>query len=413
MINVKKIATIIILTIPITSQYKSPIPGLSLGDVFLLLTTLMILLLNKRVPSIKRITGVIFIFAFYVSVSSLLAILFQSNAAVGDTLVRTTRFLFYVLFAFIISPNFFEINVFLKWYRKIVIFATILIIVQTILNNYFNIVLLGVYQPWISRFDVMDVERLMRSYSNMYRPSSIFIEPAYYARYVLPSLAFNLLSDKGLDKRKFLNSLFISLGLILSTSGQGIVIGLFLWIGSLIKQVIKVNPKNLLYAVSLIPVFYFLSTQRIVISSLNRLFGGEWGSSNTRVFKGYDIFDQLDSLSKLIGTGFGNVGRYMSNNSIQSIYDRSNAVSEYMNSFAYILVNSGILGFLLVLLIFRYLIVNTKYEYRWCIYVLALLSLSGGIIMSSSAIFYFGIIIYGLRQKSDFPKRTFNKMHFN
>ena len=62
-----------------------------------------------------------------------------------------------------------------------------------------------------------------------YRPAGFFLEPSHFFLYSFPIIAVLLLSANN-NKPRFRTALFLSLGLVLSTSGMGIAVALGLWV---------------------------------------------------------------------------------------------------------------------------------------------------------------------------------------
>lgn len=61
-----------------------------------------------------------------------------------------------------------------------------------------------------------------------YRPSAFFLEPSHFAIYSVSPIAVYALRMKR-DRKEILQAIFISLGVILSTSGMGLVLVFFIW----------------------------------------------------------------------------------------------------------------------------------------------------------------------------------------
>lgn len=64
---------------------------------------------------------------------------------------------------------------------------------------------------------------------SMYRPSAFFLEPSHLAIYCTPILTINLLSSD-INHKKIRESVMISIAMILSTSGIGIVAAISVWL---------------------------------------------------------------------------------------------------------------------------------------------------------------------------------------
>lgn len=101
-------------------------------------------------------------------------------------------------------------------------------------------------------------------------------------------------------------------------------------------------------------------------------------TGSLRILRGYYIFSLGNPINKIFGIGFGNIINYLIKNGITTPYDGNLLIgNEYMNSLSYILVASGILGFLLFLVFllqsFVYIDSNSKLI---LLYLIVLLSTS-------------------------------------
>jgi hypothetical protein len=400
---ISKLYTLIVLIIPIFSQYNSGIPGLSVSDVLLVLCIPLILvyIIDEGYKlNINRIACNPFLWlAVYVIFGSLLSITTQYYASTMDIFTRSVRFVFYIYCTAVLSKKYFNFNYFMKWYQSLVLLATIYLFLQVVLFETHGIILKGTIPGLKIANEGYDFEVMKRLYSTFHRPSSIFLEPGYYAQFVLPYLAYCLYFIENTSKKTII-AVFITTGILLSTSGQGIVIGAFIWGMWLLSISYNFETKKVkLFSIliSLIVLSFLPKILNIekVQRSLNRLWGAPGASSESRIFRGYLIYNQLKPLYKVIGVGYGNVGAHIAYNRIYSIYDQRGVVYEYMNSVAYILVNLGIVGCILMLWVFFYLWKNTRGFYRTLVYVLVLLSSVSTFFLYSSMIFYISIILSG------------------
>ena len=109
--------------------------------------------------------------------------------------------------------------------------ASLLIILQTILFNLFGYhlrliptdLLLDGSEMWLNRAITG-----LKAEGEMYRPSGIFLEPSHLFLYVLPLLSMLILLP-GFNPRRREEAILLSAGLLLSTSGLGIIVVVFLW----------------------------------------------------------------------------------------------------------------------------------------------------------------------------------------
>lgn len=406
--KLKRILTLTILTLPITSQYSSMIPGLNIGELVLLLITIFCiidLMMNQHKINIKRTSNNPFLwYAMYIICGSMVSGMTQHYASMIDISVRTLRYVFYIFCATFISSIYFDFSFFIKWYRRLVIFATAFLFIQVILFNYKGYILMGTI-PGLKVSNPGYSEEVMKSlYSYFHRPSSIFLEPGYFAQFTLPYLAYVLFKNRKEIKIKFSETIFLTIGLVLTTSGQGIILGLFVWGIWFFTKFYNVKNKkiNLIFFLGIcifIVAIPIVLKVPVVERSVARLFGSPASSSSSRIFRGFHIYNQLETIYKFIGVGYGNVGAHIVYKGIYTIYDTGFIQSEYMNSIAYILVNLGVIGFILMLWIFIYLWKNTFGFYKVCLCILVLLSGVSTFFISSGIVFYLPIILSGLINK--------------
>ncbi len=71
-----------------------------------------------------------------------------------------------------------------------VLFSVIFLFVQVILFNYNGYILMGTIPGLEANDPRFSVEKLKSLYSHFHRPSSIFLEPGYFAQFTLPYLAY-------------------------------------------------------------------------------------------------------------------------------------------------------------------------------------------------------------------------------
>lgn len=167
-----------------------------------------------------------------------------------------------------VSNGSINISLFFKYAIRIAELATIAIIIQFISHN-----ILGRTIDFRPLSLLTTQENIwVRTSVNygavgyLYRPSGFFLEPSHFFLYSFPIITVLLLSvDR--DKRDFRTALFISLGLLLTTSGMGIVVLAGLWtlyfliykriedysIYSFIKQI---SVRSVIIVLLLVVVFY-------------------------------------------------------------------------------------------------------------------------------------------------------------
>ena len=218
-----KICALVMALAPLLQHYKGVVQNAGFTVLLLITPVLFIRTLNKLDK------GVVNRKSFYAIIPLILFYLYT-------ILIRDFNFmrLGYVLllsWIFIcVSNGSINISYFFKCATKIAILATIAIIIQFIAHNIlgrtidFRPLSLLVTQQniWVRN----SVNFGVAGY--MFRPSGFFLEPSHFFLYSFPIITVLLLSVNR-DKTNLRTALFISLGLLLTTSGMGIAVLVGLW----------------------------------------------------------------------------------------------------------------------------------------------------------------------------------------
>lgn len=344
--NKNVFVAIIIGVLPVLATYTSGIPGFTLADVALCICLCLALLTKKRqnyfvVPPYLIIVGMYLIVLF-----NLITIWLQpDNIAFLDIIIRTVRYFFYLTVIGLCSVRLLNLQYCKKVIAIVSLLATVYIILQYIIYQLSGIILKG-YLPfmkiYVEEYATHNYEQI---YSQiMYRPTSFFLEPAHYARYVLIGVVLFLFDADKISKKNFFSGVFLSIGILLSTSGQGFFLLMIIWWIFLIKQRNKLDSpalkKTMAFVIIFLPLFLVAIFQIPVIQKItsrvfnleienimntNTAFGGRFGGLKT--------FFELPFLYKIIGKGFGIVPD-----------------SVWLSSAAYWLYGSGIIVFLIFIL---------------------------------------------------------------
>lgn len=378
----KKITNVLcfVLTIfPILNQYRSVVPGITLGEL-LIIIMLPFLLYYLKIKKDKRWIPFLFIVLLLVLLLFFLLIsaCFVNKISYGNALLGILRLTFYFSVVFLCINSIFNIDLFFNIYTKFSLLSTLYLIIQFFAHNWLNVDLpwtipfLTVYQE---NYGAIDFATL---FVDFYRPYSFFLEPGYYVQYVLPYLVLVLFIKRYRSLRK---AIFITFGLVFSTSGQGLIIGLIIWILYMVIE-LKKSPSVFVGAGALLFVIVkFIKDIPFVERSLIRLFGSEGASSNSRIFEPFSYYWDLDIQNKIFGIGYNNVLSIIGN--------------VYLNSISYILITSGILGFLLVLMfLIACFILFKRMVSKVLLLIFCILLLVSGIFTTPNTIFYL-VIIFG------------------
>ena len=169
-----------------------------------------------------------------------------------------------------VSNGSINISYFFKYAIRIAVLATIAIIIQFISHNVLGRTI--DFRP-LSLLTTQENIWVRTSVDYgaagfMYRPSGFFLEPSHFFLYSFPIITVLLLSVNR-DKKDFRTALFLSLGLLLTTSGMGIAVLAGLWTlyflvykkasDYSINNVLKIiNVRSIVIIVVVLVVFYYI-----------------------------------------------------------------------------------------------------------------------------------------------------------
>lgn len=208
------------------------------------------------------------------------------------------------------------------------------------------------------------------------RPSAFFMEPAYFAQYLLCLLTLELF---GSSNNKYYNKsiiLGIVVLLLLIRSGCGITGLAFL----ILIKLVSIFPalslqKKIFYTIFLLPLFYFgihsytsseAGSQLVDRKSEISLENSE-SSGSIRMLRGYVVYDNLPVSNKI----FGSNGDDVKNIALRTVgYDEG----MLFNGFQAFLVEYGIIGVFLLTLIYSYIYRHGKLVTKASIIVLLVIS---------------------------------------
>jgi len=347
--RITTIFSVLVILMPILNSYKSPISVLGLGEfsIILLLPFMLFSMLygDKKIHLHKY-----WLFALYSIICSYVVMLFN-DISLQEINNRLLRIIFYTFIIFIFGINFFDYKLSIKIYKYTSLLTCIFLILQCISYNIFDFII-----PWkIPGLDfniLISTEEYYRKYYAYFRPTSFFTEPAHFVHYCSPYLAIILFSN---SRHKMKEAIFISFAILLSSSVNGFIFVSVIWIIWFFhstytdKRLVSILFRTMIIA--LIPILFIVLYNKsnsfmLVINRLNNISNDV--SAIVRLANGFFIFYQLETIYKFFGIGFGSYNDFKILKSINLLYDTE---IEYMSSLSYILVSSGIFGFILYMVI--------------------------------------------------------------
>lgn len=338
-----KLYSIAIILLPFLYQYASPLPFLSLGDFLIALFTIYGLFkidvyrAGRYIKPILAFSSAFIFLTIFVSFFSL-AYFKYSDAS--------TIFLKILLYSCVclVCTQCFDLRYVKKFYIYLVRIFAVYLIVQVIYHK-----ISGKFLPiyfkhnWLFSWEKRPIS--LYEYYNVsyryFRPSSLFLEPGYYALYVLPALFLLLFEQK-----KLVEPILLYCTIILSTSGAGIIIGLLAFaLKGLTLIVYRKNDKIYFNLFALVAMILFLALLLFLLLKKGEIISKLFNSFNARITRSLMIFREMDSFHRILGIGMNNTANYVSYYKIYTLYDEGNL--NFGASLFASLVQYGIIGFVI------------------------------------------------------------------
>ena len=290
---------------PLLYIYSSPVPGVDWGTALVVLCAFSFMS-GKRIHSDGMPTTLIIVLLY-----SIVCTIF--NFVVGtheysnstSVILRAGRFVVVMvtMMGFGYSSKF-EPAKYLKLLRGLSLFVAGYAMLQALVYRLIGVKLINVIGG--TNGDLA-LSSALGEYETMYRPPSIFVEPSHACYFLVPYLCYVLFcnpstNDK-INKMRFREAIFISLGMLFTTSGQGLTVLAVCWGFWFIRSAKNLNIRSLLIFTIL---FVYLLYNFDFSSTINRVTTTENMNAVEARQGGYLLFDTLSDTYKVFGTGYGN-----------------------------------------------------------------------------------------------------------
>lgn len=360
-----KLYTFTIIILPIIYQYR--IAGQSVLFLFSLFSVVISFITTH---SIKKSNG--FSIYFFYSLFSTIIITANLNLmSISLMLSNLFSMLLVLLSMYILAPIYFDIEQAYRIYTGIVYIVSFLLLLQFLFFMFLGVktslIIPGMILNYGGSFNSSEFVQQFLGYQN-YRVSSVFIEPAMYAAYVLPWVFFSLFNIKEKYKKKnIIQVLIITSILCLAGSSYGILGVIIAWVlyaeigiwKSGKKSFVLIIPILIIIACCIFKLDIIQTQISIKLGSLNNLDTAT--STSLRLLRGWYCFTDLNIVNKIFGCGYGILSIFFDQYGISTIYDTKLIDNTFMNSFFKILCQSGIFGsFLYFFPIIRHVFKNEK-----------------------------------------------------
>lgn len=256
---------------------------------------------NQTKIRINYVTSVVSLYFIFVTFLNLI---------IGDffvveqslILLRLLKFIFWFFFVgmFLETPVF-NYAYIIKYYKRIGVICSLIVIFQQCMFFIF-----GYYISLVNYGDTSIGAAATRSFA---RPAGLFGEPSLHFQYIVFLIIYLLFSQKRITKENMCCLTIVLLGVLFSTSGQGIFVTLFL-LG--IKGFHKIKLKTLKIIFPLILLVLLLSqnaaVKDMVTLSMNRV--TDFSSTNNTVVVrsgGYFALMEHPWQDFIFGYGYGNI----------------------------------------------------------------------------------------------------------
>lgn len=299
------------------------------------------------------------IYIFYIVLSSVFPAEQIATIGVSRRLVGVARFIM-LFFCFFMGYKYLKQELLYKIYSWICVIVSVLIIIQYVasfLGHPFPLII-----PNVMINGTLNSNVYISNQISTGRFSTFFLEPAHQSQYVLPCLALNIfLPYKNGEKLNFGRVILMSIGIMATTSMQGILGTLIIWMLYFIILLGSKNPKRLVQVIGLIiifvPILMYAYNQPIIQEQIHKKISSfssdgliQGTSSYLRLKVGWDCYSELNAVHKIFGTGYMYTKQFLKASGISRLYYSSEELVGYMNGLSKMMFDVGIVGTLLFFL---------------------------------------------------------------
>lgn len=329
----KRLYNFFLAFFPILSSYGFS-PSVDFGSILLFLLGLGCLFFYPNQFKIRFPIG----YSIFVVVTILLSLFWSWSVP-----LRLILFSINLCFA----CSFANLDQLWNYYSKVVWICVIFFIIQELCFLFFGSRPSGIvsFLPTIYGDNSnLKIEQIMLNN----RSSSLFLEPSYFAQYLVPYLAISIMSMNKYNRRQ---ALIISFILLLIRSGMGVLLLGIIWMIWLLFSEVnnRIKWSIVIGSLVLILILFFSGNSlfSFIISRSGEMmsYGGDevfQSSGFIRFFRGYFAFADIPFLNKLLGSSPADVNVFLDNN-IYFINDPSN----FINGLQTMLFYHGLIGAIL------------------------------------------------------------------
>jgi hypothetical protein len=395
-------------------SYVSGIPGITFGELLLIIACLLIIFQNRFVIEITKVTPLLLLFSISLLIS-IISIPLQNSSFIQvsfiEVVTRLIRYFTYIFFVTLTAKHL-DLKFALKYYRIICLLLSIYILLQFSFYHIFHIMLPIKILP-LEWTRIYDVEILLNSIdASHFRAYGVFAEPGYAAVFLLPGFALSLF---GWIERKvdYWILFLIAIAIMFTASLQGIIVSIFTVIAFLFRgssrkfkreHFRKLRDIVIVALILMILLIFFSSLDifNVAILRIQNIFNnyveGGGGSTALRLFRGWSVFAALPLFYKIIGIGLGNMANFVYEYNIitkYDSYDNSVIAMEFTDGVSGTLICTGVIGFVLLCRWIISLFKKVSGVHKIILIQFVILLFAGTLVFSPTMVFYMGFIYAG------------------
>lgn len=233
-------------------------------------------------------------------------------------------------------------------------------------------------------------------------PRALFSEKSHLAQYMAPYIALCLYSDSIIKNRRFAKAILVSLVILSTVSGNGIILVgaewlLYFTVFGNIKNTITKVLVGVVGIVTLVISYYVMSSIEAFSSTFSIMFStdSQYSSSKAdyRIYRGLDYFTQLPISKKISGVGNDHMYLFSLQHGLKSQYDSSRQAFEYFSAWFEVALYYGLIGLALCIKHLVELFKSPSKAAKGLIAVMALLWMSTEMIFTNYHLMYVLIIV--------------------
>lgn len=294
----KFITWIVLLFMPL-STYAAYIKGITFGDILLFLGVLLIIidmLLNNEVNLLDIVATPLLLYIIFIIIHSLIFWMVKPYE-LSEGLLGVLRYLLYLFFAMNGAKYYFNYNYGYKIYKRLAILFALYCMAQYFSYKFFSVIL-PVNLFGLPTFD--DISAITSEYNIsmyltgvvLYRPRSVFLEPAYFAAYQIPILYLILNNKNERYLIRYGSAILITASIFLAGTTTGILLQFLCWWKPIFTELKKLSFKFINLIIMAIPCVYLLISSDYWRRVSNRIISsdGTLGTSVTGRIQNYKIF---------------------------------------------------------------------------------------------------------------------------